>query len=227
MKKLIGANFSFKNNFTVQPLGYHLSSVVSLFCPVVLLLTILLSGCNKQQPETQIEEPAVKAESPILNSDDEFLNAYQNNTQSSDSKISEHRGFSVITFLELLQARAATAKYRKFSKAIADGYQDISVVVPNMGFHYMKSGIVDATFEIGKPEILVYNKKHDGSFELVAVEYAVPIDLTPEVAPKGFTGSADVWERNTGFDLWLLHAWVWHFNPDGVFHDTNPQVHVH
>jgi len=91
----------------------------------------------------------------------------------------------------------------------------------------MKSKFVNATFDVSKPEILVYNKKLNGSFELVAVEYAVPISVTPDVAPKGFTGSADVWERNTDFGLWLQHAWIWRFNPDGVFHNTNPLVHVH
>jgi hypothetical protein len=73
----------------------------------------------------------------------------------------------------------------------------------------------------------VYNRKSNGHFELVAVEYAVPIELSPNHAPAGFTGSADVWDRNEGFGLWLLHAWVWHFNPDGVFNPTNPLVHTH
>ncbi len=91
----------------------------------------------------------------------------------------------------------------------------------------MKSKLVDATFEIRKPEILVYNKNANGCFELVAVEYAVPIELSPNAAPKGFTGVKDVWEHNTDFGLWLVHAWVWSFNPDGVFNPTNSLVHVH
>ena len=128
---------------------------------------------------------------------------------------------------ELQQARAATAKYRDIRNAIKDGYADISVIVPNMGHHFMKLDLVDATFEFRKPEILVYNKEENGDFTLVAVEYAVPIPATPDVAPAGFTGTADVWDRNTGFGLWLLHAWVWHFDPAGVFNPTNPLIHVH
>ena len=127
---------------------------------------------------------------------------------------------------ELLQVRAASEKYRDFKKAIEDGYEDISVVTPNMGHHYMKKDIVDSAFDLSKPEILVYNKNHDGHFELVAVEYAIPLDMSA-TAPKGFTGTDDVWDRNTGFNLWLLHAWVWHYNPDGVFNPTNPLVHLH
>jgi hypothetical protein len=202
-------------------------SGISLFYPMVLFLIILLSGCSKQQREMQAKEPIVKTDDSALNSDDDFLNAYKKINDGPGAETAVRHGFSWITFLELLQARAATAKYRQLSNAIADGYADINVVVPNMGYHYMKSAIVDAKFEIGKPEILVYNKKQNGNFELVAVEYAVPISETPDKAPEGFTGSADVWDRNTGFGLWLLHAWIWHFNPDGVFHDTNPQIHLH
>jgi hypothetical protein len=227
MKKLFGTYLNSKNNFAAQPLFHYLRIGV----PVVLSLIILLAGCSKQQPEMQAKDPIVKADGLTLNTDDEFQNAYKKDIQSQDNETSASQGFSshgfsLTTFLELLQARAATAKYRDFEKARADSFVDINVVVPNMGYHFMKSAIVDAKFEITKPEILVYNKRLDGSFELLAVEYAVPISVTPDVAPEGFTGSADVWERNTVFGLWLQHAWIWRFNPDGIFHDTNPLVLV-
>jgi hypothetical protein len=137
------------------------------------------------------------------------------------------KGLEQKTLCELQQAKDATERYQNISAAIADGYADISVVVPNMGFHYMKSTLVDAVFDITRPEILVYNKTHEGLTELVAVEYAVPIDMTPDQAPGGFTGTNDVWDRNTGFGLWLLHAWVWKSNASGVFNPTNPGVHLH
>lgn len=210
---------------------YNLRSGIPLFSTLVLLLIVLLSACSKQQSEMQVKDPIVKTDNTIMNSDGEFENAYKKDIQSQDKESSiskgfSNHGFSFITFLELLEARAATAKYLDFDKAIADGYADINVVVPNMGYHFMKSAIADAKFEIRKPEILVYNKKLNGKFELLAVEYAVPISVTPNKAPGGFTGSADVWERNTDFGLWLQHAWIWKFNPDGVFHDTNPLVKV-
>jgi hypothetical protein len=78
-----------------------------------------------------------------------------------------YKGLGEKTLCELEQARAASAKYRDFNKAIADGYADINVVVQNMGYHFMRSKQVDATFEISKPELLVYNKLKDGSFQLV------------------------------------------------------------
>jgi hypothetical protein len=91
----------------------------------------------------------------------------------------------------------------------------------------MKASLADTIFDYRKPEILVYNKNNEGKVELVAVEYAVPISLRPNSAPEGFTGSTDVWKRDTGFGLWLLHAWVWEYNPDGVFNPTNPSIHLH
>ncbi len=138
----------------------------------------------------------------------------------------EYTGLDKKTVWELQQARAASSKYRNIKNAMDDGYLDINVILPNMGYHYLNPDLLDNHFDPTKPEILVYNKRANGSMELVAVEYAVPIPLTPELAPAGFSGSADVWTRNTGFDLWLLHAWVWHFNPDGVFAPMNMNVIV-
>lgn len=134
-----------------------------------------------------------------------------------------YEGIEGQTLWELQRARAATAKYKNFDNALRDGYENINVVLPNMGYHYMNPDLLDATVDPRYPEILVYNKRADGSFYLSAVEYAVPLDLSA-TAPAGFSGSSDVWTRNTGFGLWLLHAWVWQYNPAGVFNPTNPDV---
>ncbi|HYC30461.1 MAG TPA: hypothetical protein VEB42_16615 [Chitinophagaceae bacterium] len=145
---------------------------------------------------------------------------------ASDPVIGRYTGLTSQTVSELQIARTATDRYKNIQNAITDGYADISVVVAQMGHHYMKSAYVDDKFEVNKPEILVYDKKEDGSFELVAVEYAIPLNLSTE-APAGFTGNSDVWDRNTGFGLWLLHAWVYTYNSSGVFNPTNPAVHTH
>jgi hypothetical protein len=221
MKNLINASKAC-NNKNVAALQLLHGLTGTLFYLVVLLSVLLFTGCKKQainETKSQAELQSSKEMQPSvtdnsgMNSDAEFLNMYD--------------GLSRQTSWELQQARAATAKYRNFNNAIADGYADINVVVPNMGYHYMKSTLVDGTFDIRKPEILVYNKNVDGSFRLLAVEYAIPISLSPNAAPEGFTGDSDVWEFNTGFGLWLCHAWVWQFNPDGVFNPTNPLVQVH
>ena len=172
---------------------------------------ILLSACQKTGGS--IEE------------DQTTFSVNTGNVSGNDVQ-NEYTGLDKKTVWELQQARAASSKYRNIKNAMDDGYLDINVILPNMGYHYLNPDLLDNHFDPTKPEILVYNKRANGSMELVAVEYAVPIPLTPELAPAGFSGSADVWTKNTGFDLWLLHAWVWHFNPDGVFSPMNMNVVV-
>ena len=124
---------------------------------------------------------------------------------------------------ELALARAATARYHIVERALADGYIDLGVVLPNMGRHFMKPGLVDATFEADRPELLVYSADERGALNLVAVEYAIPLALSAD-APEGFEGKADSWFDDTRFGLWTLHAWVWRDNPDGIFNPTNRRV---
>lgn len=124
---------------------------------------------------------------------------------------------------ELATVRNATAQFATIEAAMAAGYADINVVMQNMGYHYLKAELLDATFQLDRPEILVYAPDAAGTMRLVAVEYAVPLELAPE-APAGFTGNDDVWDRNETFQLWTLHAWVHLENPDGVFASHNPKV---
>jgi hypothetical protein len=135
-----------------------------------------------------------------------------------------HKKPPPLAVLQLDQAKDATAKYLDVDKAVADGYHDIGLFIPNMGWHYMKEAILDARFEWTKPELLVYaDDPCGGKRKLVAIEYAVPFDLAKR-APAGFVGRADEWDANQTFKLWTLHAWVYEFNPDGVFAPMNPRV---
>lgn len=167
---------------------------------ITLSLFLFFAACNKDHHEPQAEQDAIDKSST---------------------------GLSAQAVSELRAAKTATEKYRTMDAAIADGYADISVVRQNMGMHYLKAALLDTVFNANKPEILVYNKQHDGHIELVAVEYAVPIPLMPNKAPAGFDGGSDNWSYSTEFNLWLLHAWVWEYNPQGIFNPTNPMVHLH
>ena len=124
---------------------------------------------------------------------------------------------------ELAKTRRATARYQNIENALKDGYVDINVVLPNMGRHFLKEGILDATFDAERPELLVYTEEPGGHRSLVAVEYAVPLSLSA-TSPEGFTGAADVWFPDQTFKLWTLHAWVWRENPAGMFNPTNKKV---
>jgi hypothetical protein len=126
--------------------------------------------------------------------------------------------------LQLDQVRDATARFIDVDKAVAEGYVDIGLFVPNMGWHYMKDKLVDGRFDPTKPELLVYaDDPCGGKRKLVAVEYAVPLSESKR-APQGFVGHADEWDANQQFQLWTLHAWLFEFNEDGVFAPFNPRV---
>jgi hypothetical protein len=124
---------------------------------------------------------------------------------------------------QLQEVKAATAKYHDIKQALADGYEDINVVIPHMGHHFMNFAYLDAEFDHTKPEILVYELRPNGKYQLVAVEYAVPLALSVD-APEGFIGSHDVWGVVADAGIWALHAWVWEKNPLGVFSPINPNV---
>jgi hypothetical protein len=124
---------------------------------------------------------------------------------------------------DLERVRTATLKYRTVDSALAAGYEDINVVMPRMGRHYLNKALLDNNFDPEKPELLVYVPEGNG-MKLVAAEYAVPVDTTNLVPPEGFAGSDDVWERNEQFGIWTLHAWVHQKNPDGIFAAFNPTV---
>ena len=124
---------------------------------------------------------------------------------------------------ELEKAKRATARYQDVKNAIADGYKDIDVVLPNMGRHFLKEALLDGKFDAEHPELLVYRDEPGRLLTLVALEYAVPLKLS-ETPPAGFKGDADTWFADQRFQLWTLHAGVWKENPEGVFHSTNKQV---
>ena len=121
---------------------------------------------------------------------------------------------------ELANARAGTARYMQVENAVADGYVDIGLCVPGQGCHFLNESLIDAEFDPARPEILMYSPQGD-RMRLVGLEYAVPL---AEAKPEGFSGDADEWHANEAFGLWLLHAWPWRNNPDGMFADSNPLV---
>ncbi len=129
--------------------------------------------------------------------------------------------------LEIAELKAAVERFENIEVAKAEGYDvDVTGYRTGMGHHYLKATLLDGTFEVTKPEVLLYAPNDSGGMDFVAVEYATPIeDLdNPPPAPKGFTGNHDVWEINTEFSLWTLHAWVVMDNAEGIFAPRNPKL---
>lgn len=124
------------------------------------------------------------------------------------------------------QLKAATAKYADMKVAEAEGFFDASGFVPNMGHHFILPPRIDNTFELERPEILLYAPNAAGDMEFLGVEYAVPIENldNPGAPPEGFTDGLDVWEINPNLSQWQLHVWIVKENPDGIFTAHNPSI---
>lgn len=174
---------------------------------LLLAVAIAVAGCQSPDPV------AIASTAPVASAD---LSAGQHHSPA-------YHPSGTLPAAELARVRRATARYQDIQNAIDDQYVDIGVVIKNMGRHLLKDGLMDATFDAERPELLVYSPGPNGRLKLVAVEYAVPLALS-ENAPEGFSGSADEWFADPNFHLWTLHAWVWKENPDGIFNPTNRRV---
>jgi hypothetical protein len=126
------------------------------------------------------------------------------------------------------RVREATTRFRSLDEAVEAGYpRRISHCLANqpigaMGYHHVHPDLLDDRIEIERPEILVYELMSDGDYELVGVEYAVPLDAWHEPDPPTVMGQELKPAPELG--IWYLHVWVWRENPNGLFADWNPNV---
>ena len=154
---------------------------------------------------------------------------------------------------ELDQARAVAAKYPTAADARAAGYVMVTTYIPEIASHWMNFRYVDATFEIDKPEMLLYDGNGDDA-TMVGLSYYI---LTPDgSAPtQGFTGGNVEYHQHIGLcvkgtlvvggsdttfeecaarggtkaggsNAWMAHAWVVPGceSPWGVFSAANPKL---
>jgi hypothetical protein len=143
-------------------------------------------------------------------------------TQGYDSQVQS--GFE--------RVRAATAPFVSLDSAVARGYpRAVAQCIAHtehgtmgaMGYHHVNRSIVDTVLEIDKPEILLYEKRADGTYRLNGVEYIVPYRLWPREAKPPKIMGLDL-KREDNLNLWYLHMWTWTENPAGLFADYNPAV---
>ena len=112
------------------------------------------------------------------------------------------------------KVQKATEKYKNIDRALKDGYELASPLVPNMGFHYVKGSLVDGKVNALHPEALLYVPTEKG-LKLVGVEYLSTTDNSL------FGRKFDPPHDGIPFSL---HAWIWAKNPDGTFTPFNPNV---
>jgi hypothetical protein len=150
---------------------------------------------------------------------------------------------------QLARARLATARYATNLRAAkAAGYQIITRMIPDMGWHFLNPAIEG--FDAAKPPILVY-ERHGRSWQLAALEWVFTERPEVPVLPGATYGSfaaachykdgtflpareqeaCPKRSPQTGarFNFWhpdlvTLHVWLWYHNPAGLYSGTNPLV---
>ena len=130
---------------------------------------------------------------------------------------------------DLARLRSATRAFQTLDSAVAAGYpREVAACLRHehhgaMGYHHVNREYFTDKPSIEKPQILLYERKPNGSYTLNGVEFVIPYRLYPrDSVPPVLMGQQLHHEDNLG--LWYLHVWAWTTNPDGVFANFNPTV---
>ena len=127
----------------------------------------------------------------------------------------------------VMTIRDVTAKFKTIEVAEAAGYKRVTDCVEHqpagaMGYHFQNNDLLDTTLDPQHPEVLVYEKMPDGTFQLNGVEFLVPIPAWKSTEPPRVMGQALT--KVDAIGLWFLHVWAWKPNPSGLFAPWNPNV---
>ena len=138
-------------------------------------------------------------------------------------------------------AKSSTARFHDIEQAKAAGY--VATVADKagltciaqpgegaMGIHMLNPALLfdNGTIDAANPELLVYERRNDGSLKLVALEYLVfQADWKSVGKPSLFGQEFDVINADNRYGIpasYALHAWIWKPNPSGMLKPWNPQV---
>jgi hypothetical protein len=125
------------------------------------------------------------------------------------------------------QVRAANARFKDLSVALAEGYTPIPCVSGvdggAMGVHFVNAAYLkDESVDLKRPQAVMYEPTKDGKMALVAVEY---ISFKGPAALAGHLFAFNGAPNRYGLDpFYELHVWAWKPNPHGAFADMNPKV---
>lgn len=140
---------------------------------------------------------------------------------------------------QLIEASRTTAPFHNVDNALAAGWevQPMCMDYPDglmseapgtMGHHFFNAAYLTDGGQIdpSEPELVLYEKRPNGTWRLNAVEYIIPARDLPSTAPapemfgQKFTFFPDVGAAG----VWGLHVWLWRANPHGLFANLNPLV---
>jgi len=150
---------------------------------------------------------------------------------------------------DMAAGRLATARYAtNLAAAKAAGYQIITQMIPDMGYHFLNPNVKG--FDVRKPPILVY-EHHGNAWQLGALEWVFtskpakpPLPgaqygtfpaachykdgtFVPESAQSMCPSTSP--QTGAAFNFWhplliTLHFWIWYPNPSGIYMGMNPMV---
>lgn len=167
---------------------------------LVLVASALLLACTDEQPVA----PNQSAIMPVQS--------------AASSAVNIERAVTVL--------RRATAKYQDLNVALSDGFVLLHPceVRPGegvVGAVYVNLARLDGTFDLDRPEALVYEESPNAA-ALVAAEFAIPYALWTKNEPPSFLGQT--FQTEDEFGVFALHVWIWRANPNGLFAEANPTV---
>jgi hypothetical protein len=150
---------------------------------------------------------------------------------------------------EIAAGRLATARYAtSLATAKAAGYQIITRMIPDMGYHFLNPNVKG--FDVRTPPVLVY-EHHGNAWQLGALEWVftskpakpplpgaqygtfpaachyVDGTFVPESAQSMCPTRSP--QSGAAFNFWhpnliTLHFWIWYPNPSGLYLGMNPMV---
>lgn len=125
------------------------------------------------------------------------------------------------------RVRSATSAFKNLASAVAAGYaENVKQCLADsahgaMGYHHINRALLDTKIEYDKPEILLYEKRPDGSYRLNGVEFIIPYRVWPKDSVPPKLMGRDMY-RADDLNLWYTHMWVWTANSAGLFANYNP-----
>ncbi len=144
--------------------------------------------------------------------------------------------FRITDEKQLAELRQVTERLKSFEAATQAGYR--TQITPcwahhsagAMGYHYGNTNLFDASAELLKPEVVIYEPEKNGNMRLVGLEYIVPLAAW-QTAQHNLDDPTDVpqllgqkFTRHSFLPIFKLHIWLWRENPSGTYADWNPKV---
>jgi hypothetical protein len=137
------------------------------------------------------------------------------------------------TLDQLVALRDVLAPYEDVAVAAADGFERFGDCMSGpqgaQGIHFTNGDrIGDPALDVLRPEVLMYEPRHDGTLRLIGAEYLVFQQAwhdagnvaAPVLLGREFSLNTTLLDE----PFYALHVWVWHHNPLGIFANWNPLV---